>query len=90
MAFTYTVDFKEMGVGRLKMAGGRFTNGGGDTGGDITVPGAREFRNVQLTLTGSAGEATAAVVNGTFPIAGSLFTIVTGDGDDGNWLAVYR
>lgn len=66
---------------------GTFTNGGGDSGGDIeTGLDAVEF--ISLTHSGAAAVASAPSVNETLPLASGGVTIVTTTGADGYWKAM--
>lgn len=85
MAFASTVD-GYAGLGNKKVAFGTFTNGSGDTGGDIdTGLSVCEFMNLQHK--GTAVTTNAPVVNETYPVAGNAVTIVTDDNADGYWWA---
>jgi len=65
---------------------GTFTNGGGDSGGDI-VTGLHQVKTMYLQHTGSAVVASAPVVNETLPANSGTMTIVTTAGADGVWHA---
>jgi hypothetical protein len=65
---------------------GTYTNGSGDTGGDIDT-GLTVCEFIQLQPSGSSVIATAPVVNETLPVAGSAVTVVTADNEDGYWRA---
>ena len=85
MAFASAITY--YGVrGNKKVRKGTYTNGGGDTGGDIDT-GLTVCTDLILTPTGSSVNTNAPVVNETLPIAGAAVTIVTDDGADGIWEA---
>jgi hypothetical protein len=90
MAFAFETTARAVSQGNYKKAFGTFTNGGGDTGGDITVSGARQIVHVNLQHTGAAVASNAPSVNATLPLTSATFTIVTDDGADGLWEAIYR
>ena len=85
MAFEYTVDGKTL-MGSIWMAYGTFTNGGGDTGGDIDT----ELPHI-LTFIIQEGGGTVvtnrSVVNATFPLLSRIVPIVTDADVDGYWIA---
>lgn len=85
MAFASAITIKGV-MGNKKYAMGTFTNGSGDTGGDINT-GLSVCQAIFLQSGGSAVIANAPVVNETLPVAGSAVTIVTTDNEDGTWLA---
>ena len=85
MAFAYTITSQTY-FGNKKVVYGTFTNGAGDSGGDI-VTGLTNCDLLTLQSTGSAVIATAPVVNETFPVAGGSVTIVTAANEDGVWVA---
>jgi len=66
---------------------GTYTNGSGDTGGDINT-GLLKCEAIFLQSGGSSVIATAPVVNETLPCTGSAVTIVTADDEDGTWMAI--
>jgi len=68
---------------------GTYTNGGGDTGGDIDT-GLAICEDLDLRPGGSSAIVTAATVNETLPCAGNAVTVVTADNEDGTWKAVGR
>lgn len=84
MAFAYTVDRTE-NFGSLTVKMGTFTNGAGDSGGNITT-GLKQVVSMTLQSKGTAVVATAPVINETFPISGAV-TIVTALDEDGYWVA---
>lgn len=84
MAFAYTIE-KTGVMGDLQYVTGKFTNGGGDTGGDI-VTGLTTVYHIDLTHTGSAVVASAPAVNETMPSSGTV-TIVTVADADGTFIA---
>lgn len=87
MAFAYSVTQQTV-FGNKKVKFGTYTNGSGDTGGDV-VTGLSVVEHFQLQPKGSAVIATASVVNETFPLQNSTgaVTIVTADNEDGYWMA---
>ena len=85
MAFASTIT-DETVWGNKRVTFGTFTNGGGDSGGNIDT-GLEICEAIQLTHSGSAVVASAAVVNETLPVAGSAVTVVTVAGADGYWVA---
>ncbi len=84
MAFSFTKD-NEGVLGDLRSTAGTFTNGSGDTGGDIYT-GLQKVQGMVLQHKGSAVVADRPVINETFPKADPI-TIVTTDGADGYWWA---
>jgi hypothetical protein len=87
MAFESAITQRPIAVGNRRWAWGTYTNGSGDTGGNIDT-GLRMCEAIFLQPGGSAVIATAPVVNETLPIAGSAITVVTADDEDGTWLAI--
>jgi hypothetical protein len=85
MAFASTIS-EYYNQGSKKVTRGTFTNGAGDSGGDIDT-GLEMCQFIELQQTGAAAVATAPAVNETLPAAGSAITIVTTAGADGNWRA---
>lgn len=87
MAFASTITRREANVvGDRKITYGTYTNGSGDTGGNIDT-GLEICEHIMLQPTGSAVVATAPVVNEALPIAGNAITVVTADDEDGVWMA---
>lgn len=84
MAFSFTKDTEGV-MGDLRVTGGTFTNGAGNTGGDIYT-GLQQVQGLVLQQKGTAVVASQAVVNETFPRADPI-TIVTADNADGWWWA---
>jgi hypothetical protein len=76
-------------IGNLRYAYGTYTNGVGDTGGDIDT-GLDSVFFAALQPNAAATVAAQHVVNDTLPVAGNALTIVTGDGEDGYWFAIGR
>lgn len=72
--------------GNKKTRTGTYTNGTGETGGDVDT-GLTVCTDFVITPGGSTVQANAPVVNETLPIAGNAITIVTDDGADGYWEA---
>ena len=86
MAFASTVI--EQGVmGDKKYSRGTYTNGSGDSGGDIDT-GLAMCQELMLQPTDTAVIASAPVVNETLPVAGSAITVVNTASEDGNWFAL--
>lgn len=73
--------------GNKRIKWGTYTNGSGDTGGNINT-GLQSCEAIFLQPGGSSVIATAPVVNETLPVAGSAVTVVTADDEDGTWLAI--
>jgi hypothetical protein len=73
-------------MGNKNVIFGTYTNGSGDTGGNINT-GLRLCEMIVLQPKGTAVIATAPVVNEDLPIAGSAVTVVTADNEDGYWIA---
>ena len=89
MAFAYTVDATTV-EGKYRKVSGRFTNGAGDTGGDIKT-GLAVVVEMRIHETGAAVAADRTVSNETFTADGHVggdITIVTTAGVDGNWEAI--
>jgi len=86
MAFASTIT-KQVVMGSYKVAWGTFTNGVGDTGGDIDT-GLTTVDSIMLTTQGAAVSADAHAVNETLPVDGSAITVVSTAGADGYWYAV--
>jgi hypothetical protein len=86
MAFASAIT-KRTVMGNKRVHFGTYTNGSGDTGGNIDT-GLRSCESIFLQPGGSAVIATAPVVNETLPVAGSAVTVVTADDEDGTWMAM--
>ena len=86
MAFVSTQQGSTV-IGNKRMAWGTFTNGGGDSGGEVET-GLETVEAFDLQSSGSAVVATAPVYNETLPLNGSSVTIVTAADEDGTWLAI--
>jgi len=86
MAFVVNYDGRFV-MGSKRSVYGRFTNGAGDSGGDI-VTGLNSIDFMKLTHTGSAVVAGDPVVNETFPLTSGDATIVTTTGADGLFFAI--
>ncbi len=84
MAFAFTKDGENV-LGDLRSMYGTFTNGGGDTGGDIRT-GLQQVQGMVLQHKGSSVVGDQPVINETFPCHDPV-TIVTTDGEDGYWMA---
>jgi len=80
MAFSYTVDGEAI-TGHLRIKYGTFTNGTGDTGGDITT--GLDYCPTFIAQTNSHIYATAVKQS----ISGGVVTITTDMGIDGTWIA---
>jgi len=74
-------------MGAYKVAWGTYTNGSGDTGGNVNT-GLTNVHVMLLQPGGASAIATAATVNETLPAAGNAITIVTADNEDGQWFAI--
>ena len=86
MAFASTVI--EQGVmGDKKYSRGTYTNGAGDTGGDIDT-GLIGCEELFLQPTGDTVIASVSVVNETLSVLGSAVTVVNTASEDGNWFAL--
>jgi hypothetical protein len=66
---------------------GTYTNGSGETGGDVAT-GLGRCEIFQLQPKGTAVVATAPVVNETLPLESGDVTVVTADNEDGTWFAI--
>lgn len=86
MAFASAVTDRSV-FGNKRVNFGTYTNGSGDTGGDINT-GLKTCEFISLQPNAAAVIATAPVVNETLPVAGSAVTVVTADDEDGYWMAV--
>ena len=86
MSFESAVTEKSV-MGNKRVHFGTYTNGGGDTGGDINT-GLRSCEYMSLQPGGSTVIASAPVVNEILPVAGKEVTVVTADGEDGTWMAM--
>jgi len=85
MTFASAITEKGM-LGSIHVRTGTFTNGAGDSGGNIDT-GLGTCILLELQHTGDSVVAKDPVVNETLPIDGSAVTIVTETGADGVWLA---
>lgn len=76
-------------MGNKTVMWGEWTNGGGDTGGDIAT-GLRHVDFLTMELYAAAVVANNPVVNETHTdtVLPASPTIVTNAGDDGRWLAI--
>lgn len=86
MAFTINNDGKFV-CGSKEVSYGRFTNGGSDTGGEVTTL-LSSVDTFHLTHTGSSVVTNAPAINETFPLAKGDVTIVTDADADGLWIAL--
>jgi hypothetical protein len=87
MAFAYTVERTNAGgkmtsFGDMRFVYGMFTNGAGDTGGDI-VTGLRK-----CVLYGCVNETNANAIKLVEAATAGTLTITTTAGDDGKWWAM--
>lgn len=73
-------------MGNKAFTFGTFTNGAGDSGGNINT-GLHRCEFLSLQHNKSAVVSNQPVVNETLPVDGSAVTIVTDAGDDGYWWA---
>jgi hypothetical protein len=87
MAFASAITQRPMAVGNKRWSFGTYTNGQGDTGGNINT-GLRSCEFISLQPNSSSVIATAPVVNETLPVDGTAVTVVTADDEDGYWMAV--
>lgn len=85
MAFASAITARDI-WGSQAVTMGTFTNGGGETGGDIKT-GLHLCTAIFLQHGAGAVVADAPVVNETLPVDGSAVTVVTTDGADGTWIA---
>ena len=88
MAFAYTRSGRSV-MGNKRVAWGTYTNGGGDTGGDIDT-GLTLVETMAFAGSGAAVNADLPSVNETLPFNGGAITIVCTDGADGYWFAIGR
>lgn len=87
MAFSSVTRTKRpAGGGRFNVTG-TWANTDGSTGGTITGTGLTVIEHVSLTKTGAAVGTNDPAVNGTFPISGSSFVLVTDADQSGSWQA---
>lgn len=80
---------RQNAVADFAFAFGTYTNGGGDTGGDVDT-GLKEVHVMILQPGGGTVIASAPTVNETLPADGSAITIVNTAGEDGQWFAIGR
>lgn len=71
--------------GNKRVVFGSYTNTGGSTGGSVST-GLDQVDVFFMQPTGTVVSANQPVVNGTYPIAGSV-TIVTSANETGVWIA---
>ena len=88
MAFAYTKDGYTI-IGNKRLVWGTYTNGSGDTGGDIDTSLSR-VEMINLQHTGTAVSTGAPAINETLPMSSGVVTIVTDDNSDGIWFAIGR
>lgn len=86
MAFAFTHNGFES-AGSRRLAWGTYSNGAGDSGGDI-ITGLRVVQSFQLQPLGTAVVATEPKANETFPLNNTAVTIVTALDEDGLWFAI--
>ena len=84
MAFESTIDTRPHVIGDLYILTGTFTNGGADTGGDISLA-DRISKIFAAGANGNAAGATDTEIDGTI---GTTLTLVTAAGLDGTWWAI--
>lgn len=84
MTFVYTLDGRTL-EGIMFKAWGTFTNGAGDTGGDIDT-GLSRVESFIIKEKGSSVVANKSVIDETF-VTGRNITIVTDSDVDGYWEA---
>lgn len=87
MAFASTITQRPISVGNKRQSWGTYTNGAGDTGGNINT-GLRLCEMIVLQPSGASVIASAPSVNETLPIAGSAITVVNTANEDGYWWAI--
>jgi len=87
MTFTDVMTRKVKNVaGDTNQTYGTYTSTAGGTGGDIDT-GLKVCDGLMLQAGSASAGATAAAVNETFPVSGSAVTIVTLNGESGQWFA---
>jgi len=85
MAFASAITY--YGVrGNKKFRTGTYTNGTGETGGDVDT-GLTVCTDFVIIPGGGTVNTNAPTVNETLPVAGNAVTIVTDDNADGFWEA---
>jgi len=77
----------QIDLGNKRAVIGTFTNGSGDTGGDIAT-GLITCEQIFLQYTGASAIADSPTLNETLPCPGNAVTIITTDNADGIWLAI--
>ena len=91
MAFASTISttIRALPFCKLSVSCGKFTNGAGSTGGDVSTGLSTTFF-FMAQHTGAAAVAAAPAVNETLPV-NTAVTIVTTADKNGDWLAIgYR
>jgi len=86
VAFEYAIIHGPIPVGDRYEVYGTFTNGSGDTGGDVKT-GLRVVEWFDIQEKGAAVVANRSTVDEDFPLVGGDVTIVTDDNVDGYWKA---
>ena len=88
MAFVSEVT-EQLTNGTSRIIRGTYTQGGGDTGGDVRT-GLAIVRYFKIVPGGGVVTTNASVVDETFPLmnSGGVVTIVTDADEDGTWEAV--
>jgi hypothetical protein len=81
MSFAYSILYNTVNGNKRKVVG-TFTNGGGDSGGNI-VTGLKRVEKMILQLTGTSVGANVPVVSASFPTRTGTIQIVTDAGADG-------
>ena len=87
MAFASTITETNLVFGSKKIVYGTYTNGAGDSGGDIST-GLSEVQFFWLQPTGAAVIASQPTVNETLPLNGGDVTVVNTLDEDGVWMAI--
>jgi hypothetical protein len=85
MAFAAAITKRDV-WGDKAVTMGTYTNGGGETGGDINT-GLHMCEAIFLQPGGGTVNTNAPVVNETLPVAGSAVSVVMDDGTDGTFIA---
>jgi hypothetical protein len=86
MAFVSAITSRDV-WGSKAIVLGTYTNGAGDSGGDINT-GLHRCEGIFLQPNGAAVSANAPVFDETLPVDGSAVTIVTDAGEDGSFIAI--
>ncbi len=87
MTFTSDLDWIAK-IGKWKVKGGRYTNTGADTGGDIDT-GLGNILCAFVQKTGNGTTTDLPVLNETFPdLAGPYMAVISKAAEDGLWFAI--